>query len=193
MDKERRRFWDFQNRVNRSGAVAPSYLEACEHLELNPEDPHIFGDETPKKKWSLLPHQVQGIDWFIKLLQSMIGGGILADEMGLGKTIFALAVLFFIARTPMSPLDSIDSDPPASPKGKGVEISTKEGDQESSNDHEDSDEDVESGVRAPINQTGRRELRADPAPTSKATHFCRRTRERGVWQRRFRSGLISPP
>lgn len=36
---QRRRFWEFHNRINSSSAPTASYLEACEALSLDPGDP----------------------------------------------------------------------------------------------------------------------------------------------------------
>lgn len=42
---------------------------------------------------SLLPHQVEALDWMIKRERSHPSGGILADEPGMGKTIMTIALL----------------------------------------------------------------------------------------------------
>ena len=95
LDQERSEFWEFQNQVNNSGAVAPSYVDACQTLNLDPEDPHVFGDSdtVPKSKGSLLPHQIQAIAWLRNYCDSDLRGGICADEMDLGKTFYALTYL----------------------------------------------------------------------------------------------------
>ena len=61
LDAQRHEF--FQNRVNASNAVPPSYQDACNTLSLDPIKPHEYGKPTgtdnTTAKWHLLPHQVQ--------------------------------------------------------------------------------------------------------------------------------------
>ena len=48
---------------------------------------------VPGMQCTLLPHQVQGVEWMKKREQGRGKGGILADDMGLGKTIQTLALV----------------------------------------------------------------------------------------------------
>ena len=48
---------------------------------------------VPGMQCTLLPHQVQGVEWMKKREQGKGKGGILADDMGLGKTIQTLALV----------------------------------------------------------------------------------------------------
>lgn len=48
---------------------------------------------VPGMQCTLLPHQVQGVEWMKKREQGKGKGGILADDMGLGKTIQTLALI----------------------------------------------------------------------------------------------------
>ena len=48
---------------------------------------------VPGMQCTLLPHQVQGVDWMCRREKGKARGGILADDMGLGKTIQMLALI----------------------------------------------------------------------------------------------------
>lgn len=48
---------------------------------------------VPGMQCTLLPHQIQGIEWMRRREQGKAKGGILADDMGLGKTIQMLALI----------------------------------------------------------------------------------------------------
>ena len=42
LDSHRKDFWGFQNRVNSSGAQAPTYLDVCRVLSLDAQKPSII-------------------------------------------------------------------------------------------------------------------------------------------------------
>lgn len=55
---------------------------------------HPFQHIQPKDvKVSLLPFQLEGLNWMMKQEESIYKGGILADEMGMGKTIQMISLL----------------------------------------------------------------------------------------------------
>ena len=55
--------------------------------------PELRGDTPEPMKTTLMPHQLLGLKWLVKMEEGSNRGGILADDMGLGKTIQALALM----------------------------------------------------------------------------------------------------
>jgi len=50
---------------------------------------------VPGMECTLLPHQVQGVDWMRRREHGISKGGILADDMGLGKTVQMIALMLY--------------------------------------------------------------------------------------------------
>lgn len=50
---------------------------------------------VPGMQCTLLPHQIQGVDWMRRREHGASKGGILADDMGLGKTVQMIALMLY--------------------------------------------------------------------------------------------------
>jgi superfamily II DNA/RNA helicase len=91
-----RSLWELNRLLNTAGAEAPSYIAACEMLELDPENPMVGNTR-------LQPWQVTGIAWMRAREILGIRGGILGDQCGLGKTVQILMLILKAARLAKPP------------------------------------------------------------------------------------------
>ncbi|KAF3927107.1 hypothetical protein AA313_de0207605 [Arthrobotrys entomopaga] len=62
-------------------------IEACEPI------PAEKAEQPDGLSLTMLPFQLEGLNWLKKQEQTMFNGGILADEMGMGKTIQTIALM----------------------------------------------------------------------------------------------------
>ncbi|KAJ3064962.1 hypothetical protein HDU98_011648 [Podochytrium sp. JEL0797] len=77
-------------------AELPSLLEAFQSLSVAPENFEIEGLDI-----TLMPHQIEGIQWLQQKEKMEKSGCILADDMGLGKTIQIIGLI--LASKPKDP------------------------------------------------------------------------------------------
>jgi hypothetical protein len=98
-DVARDEFLKFQNMIAggyTQNKLAAEYMQACEHLGLNPDDPSWMIDQgaNEAKKATLHPWQVIGADWLRRSKRESDINPLLADDCGLGKTIQTLAAIY---------------------------------------------------------------------------------------------------
>ena len=76
--------------------IKDNFLEAdyTAQKQLRVGEPSL--PKALKKDVSLLPHQIEGLEWLQKLWISGAKGALLADDMGLGKTLQALSFMAWV-------------------------------------------------------------------------------------------------
>ena len=85
IQEERKAFWEQQMRMNAASAEPSAYLSACHYLGLDPKHPSTTPAGRPIR-FEFRPHQVQGLAFLLRVIQTLLRAAVLADEMGLGKT-----------------------------------------------------------------------------------------------------------
>ena len=85
-------FQHFQTTINSVSATPPDFNEVCLRWGVTPVV--VEGAPcVPFGKINLLPHQVSGIDFLVRMLHTNLRSALLSDDTGLGKTIQALATI----------------------------------------------------------------------------------------------------
>ena len=95
-DSVRDNFFGLHESLNTIPAQAPTYMEACAKLKLNPLEPRLPGlsmsKENPKQPNVYKNHQPPFLAWAIDM-EAVLDASPLCDEIGLGKTISALSLM----------------------------------------------------------------------------------------------------
>ena len=68
-------------------------LDIWEKIESQQVIPSQRATQPLALKVTLLPFQLEGLDWLVNQEESIYNGGILADEMGMGKTIQMISLM----------------------------------------------------------------------------------------------------
>lgn len=90
--KPRKKVDYFLNMTNRLYTHHPQLKNVFADLKAIPDGTVKQAHQPPGMLVTLLPFQLEGLNWLITQEKSIFGGGILADEMGMGKTIQTIAL-----------------------------------------------------------------------------------------------------
>lgn len=83
----------------RFGPILQDNLETLQYVaQARQREPFLHDLEGLNPSYSLLPHQVEALDWLKDLWNRGIPGALLADDMGLGKTLQCLSFLQWVSQ-----------------------------------------------------------------------------------------------